>query len=138
MNWIKKKLFNSKLGNNIKEIFIKKFPSKEEQNESKYISCHSTPVLKEDLENNLWSCDKCGKNHRISPRYRFDNIIFVKSQWTEIPAPVPKDDPLNFSDAKGRDFVLSIFLSIFLSSISFIIHPADLMIKEPYANNKSR
>ena len=44
----------------------------------------------------------------------------------------------NFSDAKGRDFVLSIFLSIFLSSISFIIHPADLMIKEPYANNKSR
>ena len=101
MNWIKKKLFNSKLGNNIKEIFLKKFPSKEEQNESKYISCHSTPMLKEDLEKNLWTCEKCGKNHRISPRYRFDNIIFGKSQWTEIPAPVPKDDPLNFSDAKG-------------------------------------
>ena len=52
MNWIKRKLFNSKLGNNIKEIFKKKFPSKKEQSESKYISCHSTPILKEDLENN--------------------------------------------------------------------------------------
>ena len=101
MNRIKRKLFNSKLGNNIKEIFKKRFPSKKEQSESKYISCHSTPILKEDLEKNLYTCEICGKNHRVSPRYRFDNIIFGKSQWTEITAPVPVDNPLEWSDAKG-------------------------------------
>ena len=76
MNWIKKKLSNLKFGNNLKNIFKKRFPTKKEQADSKYISCHSTPVLKDELENNLWTCSKCGKNHRVSPRYRFDNIIF--------------------------------------------------------------
>ncbi len=101
MNWIKKKLSNLKFGNNLKNIFKKRFPTKKEQADSKYISCHSTPVLKDELENNLWTCSKCGKNHRVSPRYRFDNIIFGKSQWTEIKSPIPVENPLNWIDAKG-------------------------------------
>ena len=43
-----------------------------------------------------------------------------------------------FSDANGRNFVLLTRLSKFLSIMSFIIHPADLIINDPYINNKIR
>lgn len=101
MNWIKKKLLNTKFGNNIKEILKKKFPSKKEQQESPYVSCHNTPILKEDLERNLWTCETCGKNHRISPKQRYDKVIFGPNQWTKIPSAIPVDDPLEWTDAKG-------------------------------------
>ena len=42
------------------------------------------------------------------------------------------------SEARGRNLVHLTFLSYFLSIISFTIQPADLIIKEPYANNKIR
>ena len=38
-------------------------------------------------------------------------------------------------EAKGLFFVLKTFLSNFLSSISFIMHPADLISTDPKKNN---
>ena len=62
MNWIKKVLH---IGEKIKKV-IRKRPTKEEVERSDWASCCKGPVLKKDLENNLWVCDSCGKHHRIS------------------------------------------------------------------------
>ena len=71
MNWIKKVLH---IGEKIKKV-IKKRATKEEIESSDWISCCKGPILKKDLEENLWVCDACGKHHRISCRQRFD-IVF--------------------------------------------------------------
>ena len=71
MNWIKKVLH---IGEKIKKV-IKKRATKEEIESSDWISCCKGPVLKKDLEENLWVCDACGKHHRIGCRQRFD-IVF--------------------------------------------------------------
>ena len=73
MNWIKKTL---RFGEKIKRI-IKKRASKEEIANSDWTSCCKGPILKKDLEDNLWVCASCNKHHRISPRQRFD-VILVK------------------------------------------------------------
>ena len=52
MNWIKKTL---RFGEKIKRI-IKKRASKEEIANSDWISCCKGPILKKDLEDNLWVC----------------------------------------------------------------------------------
>ena len=57
------------------------------------------PVLKKDLEENLWVCDACGKHHRISCRQRFD-IFFGKNKYEIIETPLPAEDPLNWVDTK--------------------------------------
>ena len=73
MNWITKVL---KFGEKIKTA-IKKRPSKEEIANSDWISCCKGPVLKKELETNLWVCNLCGKHHRINCKQRFD-IFFGK------------------------------------------------------------
>ena len=95
MNWIKKTL---RFGEKIKKI-IKKRASKEEIANSDWTSCCKGPILKKDLEENLWVCPSCNKHHRINPRQRFD-IIFGKNNYEIIKTPVPKDDPLSFVDSK--------------------------------------
>ena len=95
MNWIKKTL---RFGEKIKKI-IKKRASKEEIENSEWTSCCKGPILKIDLEKNFWVCPSCNKHHRISPRKRFD-IIFGKNNYEVLKTPIPKDDPLNWSDSK--------------------------------------
>ena len=95
MNWIKKVLH---IGEKIKKV-IRKRPTKEEVERSDWTSCCKGPVLKKDLENNLWVCDSCGKHHRISCRQRFD-IVFGKNNYEILETPIPQDDPLDWKDSK--------------------------------------
>jgi len=95
MNWIKRVLH---IGEKIKKV-LKKRPTKEEIESSDWTSCCKGPVLKKELEENLWVCNSCGKHHRISCRQRFD-IFFGKNNYEIIKTPVPKDDPLGFEDSK--------------------------------------
>ena len=63
MNWLTKiKTFGDKIKKNLQ----KKFPTKEEIANSDWTSCCKGPILKKDLEENLWVCSSCGKHHRIS------------------------------------------------------------------------
>ena len=95
MNWIKRVLHISE---KIKKV-LKKRPTKEEIESSDWTSCCKGPVLKKELEENLWVCNSCGKHHRISSRQRFD-IFFGKNNYETIKTPIPKDDPLGFEDSK--------------------------------------
>ena len=95
MNWIKKVLH---IGEKIKKV-IKKRATKEEIESSDWISCCKGPILKKDLEENLWVCDACGKHHRISCRQRFD-IVFGKNNYEILETPIPQDDPLDWKDSK--------------------------------------
>ena len=95
MNWIKKTL---RFGEKIKRI-IKQRPSKDEIANSEWTSCCKGPVLKKDLEDNLWVCPSCNKHHRISPKERFD-IIFGKNNYEILKTPIPQDDPLKWNDSK--------------------------------------
>ena len=96
MNWIKKTL---RFGEKIKKI-IKKRASKEEIANSDWTSCCKGPVLKKDLEDNLWVCSSCNKHHRISPHQRF-NVVFGKNNYEVLKTPIPQDDPLSWSDSKS-------------------------------------
>jgi len=95
MNWIKRVLH---IGEKIKKV-LKKRPSKEEIENSDWTSCCKGPVLKKELEENLWVCNDCGKHHRIGCRQRFD-IFFGKNNYEIMDTPIPKDDPLGFEDSK--------------------------------------
>ena len=95
MNWIKKVLHISE---KIKKV-IKKRATKEEIANSDWTSCCKGPVLKKDLEDNLWVCDACGKHHRINCRQRFD-IVFGKNNYEILETPIPQDDPLDWKDSK--------------------------------------
>ena len=95
MNWIKKTL---RFGEKIKTI-IKQRASKAEIANSDWTSCCKGPILKKDLEDNLWVCPSCNKHHRISPRQRFD-VIFGKNNYEVLKTPIPQDDPLNWNDSK--------------------------------------
>ena len=96
MNWIKKTL---DFGQKIKRL-LKKRPSREDMEESDWTSCCKGPILKIDLENNLWVCPDCNKHHRINPKQRFD-ILFGKNNYQIFSTPMPPDDPLDFTDSKS-------------------------------------
>ena len=102
MNWITKVL---KFGEKIKTV-IKKRSSKEEIANSDWISCCKGPILKKELEENLWVCSLCGKHHRINCRQRF-NIFFGENNYEILETPLPKDDPLNWKDSKSYKVRLS-------------------------------
>jgi len=95
MNWIKRVLH---IGEKIKKV-LKKRPTKEEIESSDWTSCCKGPVLKKELEENLWVCNSCGKHHRIGCRQRFD-IFFGKNNYEILETPIPKDDPLRFEDSR--------------------------------------
>ena len=96
MNWIKKTL---RFGEKIKRI-IKKRASKDEIANSDWTSCCKGPILKKDLEDNLWVCPSCNKHHRINPQQRFD-VVFGKNNYEVLKTPIPQDDPLNWNDSKS-------------------------------------
>ena len=97
MNWINK---IKKLGESIKQNINKKFPSKSERENSAWTSCHSTPVLKKDLEENLFVCPTCNHHHRISPVQRF-GMLFDSGNYEILKTPIVKDDPLSWTDTKS-------------------------------------
>jgi len=96
MNWITKII---RAGEKIKTA-IHKRASKEEIAKSDWTSCCRGPILKKDLEKNLWVCPDCNKHHRIKPNQRFD-ILFGKNNYQILKTPLPADDPLNFVDSKS-------------------------------------
>jgi len=96
MNWITKAL---KFGEKIKKI-IKKRPSKQEIENSDWTSCCKGPILKKELEENLFVCSSCSKHHRINCRQRFD-IVFGKNNYKILNTPIPSDDPLQWKDSKS-------------------------------------
>ena len=96
MNWITKVL---KFGEKIKRV-IKKRPSKEDIDNSDWTSCCQGPILKKELEENLFVCPSCNKHHRINCKQRFD-IIFGKNNYEILKTPIPQDDPLNWVDSKS-------------------------------------
>ena len=95
MNWITKII---KAGEKIKTA-IHKRASKDDIAKSDWTSCCKGPILKKDLENNLWVCSDCNKHHRIKPYQRFD-ILFGKNNYQVLETPLPKDDPLGFVDSR--------------------------------------
>ena len=98
MNWITKII---KAGEKIKTA-IHKRASKEDIANSDWTSCCKGPILKKDLEENLWVCPEpeCNKHHRINPKQRFD-IFFGKNNYKIFKTPIPKDDPLSWVDTKS-------------------------------------
>ena len=62
MNWITKII---KAGEKIKSA-IHKRATKEDIANSDWTSCCKGPILKKDLEENLWVCPDCNKHHRIN------------------------------------------------------------------------
>ena len=96
MNWITKII---KAGEKIKSA-IHKRATKEDIEKSDWTSCCKGPILKKDLEENLWVCPVCSKHHRIKPSQRFD-ILFGKNNYEIFKTPIPKDDPLGFVDSKS-------------------------------------
>jgi acetyl-CoA carboxylase carboxyl transferase subunit beta len=97
MNWITKKL--TFLSEKIKKV-IKRRPTREEIENSEWTSCCKGPVLKKELEDNMWICPYCDKHHRIDCRQRFD-IFFGKNNYKILETPIPADDPLNWVDTKS-------------------------------------
>ena len=96
MNWLKKTL---DFGQKIKRL-IKKRPSRQDMEASDWTSCCKGPVLKKDLEDNLWVCADCYKHHRLNPIQRF-GLLFGKGNYQVLKTPMPPDDPLNFTDSKS-------------------------------------
>ena len=96
MNWLTKAI---NFGEKIKKV-LRKRPSKEDIANSDWTSCCKGPILKKDLENNLWVCNLCGKNQRISCRQRFDTV-FGKNAYQILESPIPTEDPLNWVDTKS-------------------------------------
>ena len=96
MNWLTKAI---NLKDKIKRV-LRKRSSKEDIENSKWTSCCKGPVLKKDLEDNLWVCNSCGKHHRVSCRQRFD-IIFGRNSYQILDTPIPTEDPLNWVDTKS-------------------------------------
>ena len=96
MNWINK---IKKLGESIKQNINKKFPTRSETESSAWTSCCKGPLLKKELEENLFVCPHCNKHHRISPKQRFDILGFTN--YEILKTPIPKDDPLGWIDTKS-------------------------------------
>ena len=95
MNWITKII---KAGEKFKTA-IRERATKEDIAKSDWTSCCKGPILKKDLEVNLWVCPECNKHHRIKPKQRFD-ILFGKDNYEIFKTPIPKDDPLSWIDSK--------------------------------------
>ena len=96
MNWLTRAI---NFGEKVKKI-LKKRPSKQDTANSDWTSCCKGPVLKKELEENLWVCNSCGKHHRITCRQRFD-IFFGKDSYEILETPIPTEDPLNWKDTKS-------------------------------------
>ncbi len=97
MNWINR---IKKFGESIKENLNKKFPTRSERENSPWTSCHGQPILRSDLEKNLFVCQSCNHHHRINPLQRF-GMLFDNGNYEVLKTPIVKDDPLSWMDTKS-------------------------------------
>ena len=97
MNWITKII---KAGEKIKTA-IRERATKEDIAKSDWTSCCKGPILKKDLEENLWVCPDCNRHHRIKPHQRFD-ILFGKNNYEIVKTPELAENPLNFPGYKEK------------------------------------
>ena len=102
MNWLTKiKVFGDKIKRNLK----KKFPSKEEIENSKWQAkncCNSGPILKEDLQKNYYQCTNCSTTFPLPPSERF-SYMFGKNNYEILDTPIINDPSLLiWEDASGR------------------------------------
>ncbi len=95
-NWITRAL---RFGEKIKRV-LKKRPTKEDIENSDWTSCCKGPILKKDLEENLWVCPSCDKHHRIGSTNRLD-LFFGKNSYKLLEPPSITPDPLNWVDTKS-------------------------------------
>ena len=92
MNWITKFIKPK-----IKALFSKK---SQDNKDNLWTTCECKNLIyKEDLQNNLNCCPKCGAHHKLTCAERFE-IFFDDKEFEIIETPLPKDDPLNFVDSK--------------------------------------
>ncbi len=92
MNWITKFIKPK-----IKSLFKKK---SSESKESLWSTCEcKNLVYKDDLFKNLSVCPTCGFHHKLSCEERF-KIFFDNKEFNILQTPLPKDDPLKFTDTK--------------------------------------
>ncbi len=92
MNWITKFIKPK-----IKSLFKKKTSTADE---TLWISCECKNLIyKEDFKNNYNCCPKCGAHHKLSCKERF-KMFLDNGAFEILETPLPKDDPLNFTDNK--------------------------------------
>tara|TARA_Y100001970_G_scaffold273186_1_gene371015 strand:+ start:10125 stop:11051 length:927 start_codon:yes stop_codon:yes gene_type:complete len=92
MNWITKFIKPK-----IKSLFKKR---SSESKDALWTTCECKNLLyKDDLFNNLSVCPTCGSHHKLSPEERF-KIFFDNKEYQILETPLPKDDPLKFTDSK--------------------------------------
>ena len=92
MNWITKFIKPK-----IASLFKKKTS---ETNEVLWTTCQCKNLIyKEDLQNNLNCCPKCGSHHKLSCKERFDTF-FDEKDYELLKTPIPRDDPIKFIDKK--------------------------------------
>ena len=92
MNWITKFIKPK-----IASLFKKKTAESEQV---LWTTCECKNLIyKEDLQKNLNCCPKCGAHHKLTCIERFE-IFFDNKEFSLIPTPLPKDDPINFIDKK--------------------------------------
>ncbi len=56
-------------------------------------------VFSKEWEDNLYCCPKCDHHDRIGPKPRFDQM-FDSGEYTILPTPEVREDPLKFRDTK--------------------------------------
>ncbi len=92
MNWITKFIKPK-----ISSLFKKKTA---DTDQALWTTCECKNLIyREDLQNNLNCCPKCGAHHKLTCSERFE-IFFDDKEFKIIKTPMPKDDPLNFVDNK--------------------------------------
>ncbi len=102
MNWLTS---IKTLGDKIKRNFRKKFPSKEEIENSKWQAkncCNSGPILKEDLQKNYYQCANCFTTFPLPPSERF-SYMFLNNKYEILDTPIINDPKLlAWKDASGK------------------------------------
>ena len=101
MNWIIKL---KKLGENIKKNVLKKFPSREQLESSKWKAlncCNSGPISKDDLKDNFFQCKNCLTTFQISPEQRFE-YMFLNKEYEKLDTPTTDSSSFDWEDASGK------------------------------------
>ena len=81
----------------MKSLFKKR---SSETKEALWTTCEcKNLVYKEDLFKNLSVCPTCGSQHKLTCEERF-KIFFDNKEYDLLETPLPKDDPLKFTDTK--------------------------------------